>query len=59
VTGVLGRYFLPIMMVLALAVPRVGWGARLVRPAAAAVAVQAIVTPAMMFHALLLRYYIM
>ncbi len=59
VTGVLGRYFLPIMMVLALAVPRVGWAARLVRPAAAAVAVQAIVTPAMMFHALLLRYYIM
>ncbi len=58
VTGVLGRYFLPVMMVLALAVPRVAWGSRLRRPAAAAIAVQAIVTPAVIFHALLLRYYL-
>jgi hypothetical protein len=58
VTGVLGRYFLPIMMVLALAAPSVRWGARLAPAAAAAVALQALVTPAVMLHALLLRYYL-
>ncbi len=55
VTGVLGRYFLPIAMVLALALPRlnVRLGA-IIRPA---LLTQAAITPAIMLHAIMLRYY--
>jgi hypothetical protein len=39
-------------------VPSFAWGRRLVRPAVVALALQALVTPAVIIHALLLRYYL-
>ncbi len=55
VTGVLGRYFLPVAVVTTLALPRLdlrlGW------LAGGGLAVLAAVTPAVMLHALVLRYY--
>jgi uncharacterized membrane protein len=56
VTGVFGRYFLPMMMVFALGVPRVGLSLRV--PAGVAIAGLACITPAVMLHAILLRYYV-
>jgi uncharacterized membrane protein len=56
VTGVLGRYFLPVAMLLTLALPRLP--IRVGTVACCAVFAQAIVTPAVMLHAIVLRYYI-
>jgi uncharacterized membrane protein len=56
VTGVLGRYFLPVAMILALALPRLR--IRVGTIACYAVLAQAIVTPAVMLHSIILRYYI-
>ena len=55
VTGVLGRYFPPVAMVLLLALPRLPF--RLGIAPWVAVGALAAVTPAVMLHALILRYY--
>jgi uncharacterized membrane protein len=56
VTGILGRYFLPVASVMTLALPRLDL--RLGKVALGAVAILAAVTPAVMLHALVLRYYV-
>jgi hypothetical protein len=56
VDGVLGRYFLPMAMILALALPRLP--IRVGKLAGLAVGLQAMVTPAVMLHAIVLRYYV-
>jgi uncharacterized membrane protein len=59
IDGIEGRYFIPLAAVLALAVPT--WrhvGAALQRPALVALLGFAVVTPMIMVHALVLRYYL-
>jgi uncharacterized membrane protein len=56
VTGVLGRYFPPVGMVLLLALPRLSF--RLGVAPWLAVGALGVVTPAVMLHALILRYYV-
>jgi uncharacterized membrane protein len=56
VTGVLGRYFPPVVMIMALALPRLP--IRVGTVACCAVLAQAIITPAVMLHSIILRYYI-
>jgi uncharacterized membrane protein len=58
ITGVLGRYFTPLALVLALALPDWPRAARLRGPAMLGVLVLAAVTPAVMVHAILFRYYL-
>jgi uncharacterized membrane protein len=59
ITGVLGRYFMAPAMILALALPRIPWrGSRLIYTANAAIMLQAAVTPAVVLHALVSRYYL-
>jgi uncharacterized membrane protein len=58
VTGVLGRYFTPPAMVLALALPAWHGAARLRQPAYLLVCAMAVITPAVTIHTILARYYI-
>jgi uncharacterized membrane protein len=59
VEGVVGRYFIPLAMVLGLALPAVPQAAALrLKVAYGALAVFALVTPAIMLHHLALRFYI-
>ena len=58
ITGVLGRYFTPLAMVLALALPAWRPASHLVAPAWLAILLLAALTPAVMLHTLLVRYYI-
>jgi uncharacterized membrane protein len=58
ITGVLGRYFTPLALVLALALPTWPWAVRLRGAATAGILVLAGVTPAVMVHAILVRYYL-
>jgi uncharacterized membrane protein len=58
ITGVLGRYFTPLAMVLALALPAWRWAARLRSSATLGLVALAAVTPAVMLHAILFRYYV-
>ena len=58
ITGVLGRYFTPLAMVLALALPAWRWAARLREAATLGVVALAAVTPAVMVQAILFRYYL-
>lgn len=58
ITGVLGRYFTPLAMVLALALPAWPWAARVRGPAILGVLALAAVTPAVMVHSLMVRYYL-
>jgi uncharacterized membrane protein len=59
ITGVLGRYFIAPAMVLALALPSIRWGgSRLIQAATAAIMLQAAITPAVLLHALVSRYYL-
>ena len=57
ITGVLGRYFTPLAMVFPLALPAWPWATRLRGPATLGALALAAVTPAVMVHAVLVRYY--
>ncbi len=57
ITGVLGRYFTPPAIVCALALPALRWSPRVAAPAWLAILVLAAVTPAVMLHTLLARYF--
>jgi uncharacterized membrane protein len=60
IEGVQGRYFLPLAAVLAMAIP--AWrtfGAVVRRPAVVALLGFAVITPVIIVHALILRYYLM
>jgi len=55
ITGVLGRYFMPPLIVLALALPvRLGWARRVALPGIVGLAA---VTPVVMVHSLVQRFY--
>jgi uncharacterized membrane protein len=60
ITGVLGRYFIAPAMILTLALPHIPWrGSKLIYAANAAIMLQAAVTPAVVLHALVSRYYLL
>ena len=58
ITGVLGRYFTPLAMVLALALPAWRHAPRLRTPANLGLVALAAITPAVTIHTLLFRYYV-
>lgn len=58
ITGVLGRYFTPVAMVCALALPAWAKTVRLRRAAFVAITVLAAVAPAVMLYAILWRYFL-